>query len=68
MSSRVLEQGGHLPPHFHARMTDGREALIELGSLSVLRGALKSRERAEVQTWAQAHAHVLAEKWKELNP
>jgi hypothetical protein len=60
--------GDHLPPHFHARMADGREALIEIDSLAVLRGSLRPRERAEAMTWAEAHADTLADKWKELNP
>lgn len=58
----------HLPPHFHVRYKDGREALIEIASLAVLKGPLAPRELAGALAWANAHASVLHAKWKELNP
>ena len=33
----------HLPPHFHVRMNDGREALVEIATLAVLRGSAAKR-------------------------
>jgi hypothetical protein len=60
--------GDHLPPHFHVRLGDGREALVEIGSLGVLRGSITKRELATVMAWAAANRAVLVAKWKELNP
>lgn len=35
----TLYAGDHLPPHFHVRLQDGREALVEIANLVVLSGA-----------------------------
>jgi hypothetical protein len=67
-STITLYAGDHLPPHFHVRMNDGREALIEISTLQVLRGSIANRELVEVVTWAQANKTLLVQKWKELNP
>lgn len=64
----TMYAGDHLPPHFHVRMNDGREALVEIASLEVLRGSIAKRELAEAVAWAEANRAALAEKWKELNP
>ena len=58
----------HQPPHFHIRMRDGREALVEIESLDVLMGTIRPLELAEALDWALANAHTLAAKWQELNP
>lgn len=60
--------GGHLPPHFHVRMNDGREVLVEIATMSVIRGAIPARELVEPLSWARANAGLLARKWMELNP
>ncbi|WP_205755238.1 DUF4160 domain-containing protein [Azotobacter chroococcum] len=38
--SITLYAGDHLPPHFHVRLQDGREALVEIASLTVRPGVL----------------------------
>ena len=58
----------HLPPHFHVRAKDGREALVALGTLTMLSSKLAAREIAEALAWASANQTLLATKWKELNP
>lgn len=58
----------HLPPHFHVRANDGREALVEVATLAVLAGRLTKRELAEALAWAAANQALLHAKWKELNP
>lgn len=58
----------HLPPHFHVRMNDGREALVELATLTVLAGSIPKRELATALAWAAANQALLHAKWKELNP
>lgn len=57
----------HLPPHFHVRMNDGREALIEIATLEVLRGNIAQREMRPALAWAQANRTLLATQWKVLN-
>jgi len=64
----TMYAGDHLPPHFHVRMNDGREALVELATLQVLRGSLPARDLADALAWAHAHRAALAVQWKELNP
>ncbi|MFA5682970.1 MAG: DUF4160 domain-containing protein [Lysobacteraceae bacterium] len=58
----------HLPPHFHVRMRDGREALVEIDTLAILSSTLRSRELAEALDWAILNNATLAAKWRELNP
>lgn len=43
---------GDQPPHFHVRLQDGREALIEIASLSVLSGRIARRELVAALEWA----------------
>ena len=50
------------------RYKDGREALVEIASLAVLRGQFTARELAAAMTWAMTHRSALCIKWKELNP
>lgn len=58
----------HLPPHFHVRMNDGREALVEIANLAILRGKISQRELIDALQWASSNIAVLNAKWKELNP
>jgi hypothetical protein len=67
-STITMYAGDHLPPHFHVRANDGREALVEIATLQVLRGSIAIRALAEALAWAQANQAFLAIKWKELNP
>lgn len=60
--------GDHLPPHFHVRMRDGREALVSIEQLEVLRGSISRRELAAATAWAAANQSALLAAWKELNP
>jgi hypothetical protein len=58
----------HLPPHFHIGMNDGRECLVEIGSLEMLAGRINRREIAEPLAWAKENIAALRTTWKELNP
>lgn len=53
----------HMPPHFHAEYS-GFEALIEIESLDVYRGALPRRALALVLEWAAMHRQELREDWR----
>ena len=67
-STITMYAADHLPPHFHVRMNDGREALVEIATLAVLRGSAAKRELAEALAWAAANKGQLEAQWKELNP
>lgn len=64
----AMYAGDHLPPHFHVRMNDGREALVSIDPLAVLRGSIARRELEPALQWAASNQTALAAKWKELNP
>jgi len=53
----------HAPPHFHALYAE-YEALIDLRSLSVIRGSLPGRAMTLVFEWANDHRDELLENWK----
>lgn len=62
--------GDHLPAHFHAAYGD-HEAVIEIESLSVLRGSLPRRAQSLVAEWASLHKEELRAAWRlasELRP
>lgn len=58
----------HNPPHFHVRMSDGREALVGIATLEVIRGDLRKADLAEPLAWAAQNTALLVDKWTELNP
>ncbi len=58
----------HNPPHFHIRMSDGREAFVEIDSLEVHSGSVSRREIKEALEWAAMHKALLMEKFREYNP
>ena len=60
--------GDHLPPHFHVRMKVGREVLLSIESLEVLRGSISRRELAEALAWATENGSALLAQWKVQNP
>lgn len=65
----VMYAGDHLPPHFHIIGSDGREALVEIASLTVLRGSVGKAAMAQAKAWlATVDAGLLNAKWSELNP
>ena len=57
----------HLPPHFHAIAPDF-EALIEIETLTVLRGRLTPAARKVVMAWASAHREAICAEWNRTNP
>ena len=64
----VMYAADHLPPHFHIIANDGREALVEIATLSVLAGNVGRRAQVEALTWAAGHALELQSMWNLLNP
>lgn len=57
----------HLPPHFHAVHPDF-EALIEIESLSILRGGLSAQAAKAVMAWASENRLLIAAEWNRINP
>lgn len=53
----------HMLAHFHAEY-GGFEALVEIESLDVYRGALPRRALALVLEWAAIHRQELREDWR----
>ena len=53
----------HAPPHFHALYAE-HEALIDIQTLSVIRGSLPRRALAMVLEWASEHRKELMEDWE----
>ncbi len=52
----------HLPPHFHAVYGEF-EALIEIDTLAVYRGAVPRRVLALVLEWSVLHREELRQDW-----
>jgi hypothetical protein len=56
----------HLPPHFHAIAPDF-EALIEIETLAIMRGALSRQAERSVMAWASANRRIIVAEWNRVN-
>jgi len=56
----------HVPPHFHL-IGANSDAMVQLGSLEVLRGIADRRDLAEAVAWVGRNAGVLESEWRRLN-
>lgn len=54
----------HMPPHFHAKFS-GQEALVEIETTSVLKGAIQSNKLKLVLAWAELHKSELYNGWNQ---
>ena len=52
----------HMPPHFHAKY-NSNEALVDIESSCVLKGALPSNKLKLVLAWSELHRAELKENW-----
>jgi hypothetical protein len=52
----------HAPAHFHALYGE-HEALIDIATLTIMRGSLPKRAQALVLEWAQEHRDELGKNW-----
>ena len=52
----------HAPPHFHALYAE-HEALIDIRTLTVIRGSLPRRALTLVREWTTLHHDDLTEDW-----
>lgn len=62
----VVYADDHNPPHFHV-IGAGWSYVVEMESLSVIRGELNHRSFGEVFRWASSNRSYLFEKWAEYN-
>jgi len=53
----------HLPAHFHARQA-GREVVVAIETLAIIRGRLSPRAHALVVEWAALHGDELLADWE----
>lgn len=58
----------HNPPHFHIRMNDGRDALVEIETMEILSHGISQREIKEALNWAADNRDMLIAKFREYNP
>ena len=58
----------HNPPHFHVRMSDGREVLVSIEDLDILSHNVSRREIKNALSWAAQNKDLLFAKFKEYNP
>jgi hypothetical protein len=58
----------HNPPHFHILANDGRQCLVQIGTLVVLNGNVSAAALAEALAWAGQNAAALIALWTVLNP
>lgn len=58
----------HNPPHFHIRMNDGREALVEIETMEINSRGITHREIKEALKWASDNKDMLLTRFKEYNP
>jgi len=58
----------HNPPHFHVRMSDGREVLVVIANFDIISHDVSKREIREVLSWAENNKGLLFAKFKEYNP
>jgi hypothetical protein len=66
--SRVLlYHGDHPPPHVHVVLNDGRECIVEIGSLLVI-GKVIKREIREALSWIASEESFLLTEWRRYNP
>ncbi|HEV8016173.1 MAG TPA: DUF4160 domain-containing protein [Stellaceae bacterium] len=56
----------HRPPHFHIVAPDF-QVLVRISDMSIIAGAARPAQIAEVLAWAQLNRDALALKWIELN-
>lgn len=57
----------HNPPYFHAISAE-YEVLIDIRTMSVLRGEMSSNKLKQIIKWAKLNQHYLLEEFETLNP
>ena len=55
----------HNPPHVHVEGVDFR-ALVTIGSIEILQGAIPAKHRDEALRWIAEHRTELLRRWEDL--
>lgn len=55
----------HNPPHFHAEYRND-EALVDIHTLEIIKGALPKRARSLFIEWAVEHRDELSKNWERV--
>ncbi len=58
----------HLPAHVHVVMTDRRDALVDLATLTVISRTLRVSDIADALVWIGANRAYCEKVFKECNP
>lgn len=56
----------HNPPHFHV-VSPTQEAVVEIATLVVVAGTIRSSQLGEALDWARDNKELLESKWAELH-
>ena len=57
----------HRPAHFHVVAPDFK-AMVEIETMTLIRGILPARDRHAVMAWATEHQAEIAAAWNLLDP
>jgi Domain of unknown function (DUF4160) len=57
----------HPPPHFHVK-SPSFEAIIDIETLAVSRGAISVQARGAVMQWIKANRAAIVKEWNRINP
>lgn len=57
----------HRPAHVHVVLTDRRDALVDLATLSITSKSLSARDIAPALAWIEAHRAYCLQVFKECN-
>ena len=57
----------HRPAHFHIVAPD-YQAMVEIETLAVIRGAIPARDRHVMMEWAEVNRDAIRATWNDLNP
>jgi hypothetical protein len=65
-NSAVFIYVDHAPPHFHVRGPNAN-AVIDIETLSVVRGSIDRKDLAEAIGWAAENMETLWSEWRRVN-
>jgi hypothetical protein len=62
----VMFFGDHPPPHVHIQFSDGRNCIVELGTLNII-GKISDREIRDALNWIEIERKFLNSEWQRCN-
>lgn len=58
----------HRPPHVHVVMSDRRDALVDLATLSITSRTLRATDIADALVWIEENRQMAITVFEECNP